>query len=247
MSTGASAHVEDLILAELDDALSTAEHQALNAHAARCARCSSFRLEQRTLHRAAAGRPFSSMDLSLGHDLVWRRLAEPRVARTTAYWRTAWGAVALAAMLAVIAGATLTFGLRQGVARPDSSTVVIARVETDMAIAAGTLTVTERLGADRARQVVVLADLRLLATSTAGLLEIRAQQRGESYGVLAALPALAGVTRAHLEGTFLPLPVNSSEHYDVWIHIEADGRVYESAPILLRITSDRTGTHARPD
>lgn len=247
MTAGASAHVEDLILAELDDALSAAEHQTLNAHAAHCARCSAFRLEQRTLHRAAAGRPFSSMDLSLGRDLVWRRLAEPRVVRATASWQTAWGVVAIAAMLALIAAATLTFGLRQGVARPDSSTVVIAQVETDMPIAAGTLVVTERLGADRARQVVVLADLRLLSTSTTGLLEIRAQQPGESYGVLAVLPALAGVTRAHVEGAFPPLPVNSSAHYDVWIHIEADGRVYESAPILLRITSDRTGTHARRD
>lgn len=242
----ANMHVEDLILAELDDALSAAEQRAIVSHVARCTRCAAFRLDQRRLHRAVAGRTLSSLELQLGHDLVWRRLAEQRVARTTA-WRTAWGAFAFAALLALIAGATFMFGLRQGVARPDSSTVVIAQVDTATPVATGTLTVTERLGPGGTRMVEVVADLRFVAASDTGFVEVRAQQRGESYGVLATVPALVGVSRARVAGFFPPLPDPAKEHYEVWIHIEADGRVYDSARIPLRITADRSGMHARPD
>lgn len=247
MTLNAGEHVDELILAELDDAVGAVERRTIESHVATCPRCASLRMEQRSLQHMLAGPQLSSMDLGRGHDLVWTRLAEPRPARAGGFWRTAWGAVALIATIAVVAGVTLTFVVTQGAARPDTRAVVIAQQDVSVASGVGTVTITERLGTDGSRQVVVATDLRLVPSPTTGVLEIRAQQTGESYGVLATVPSLTGVSRVRIEGILPPLPANANDHYDVWIHLEVDGRMYDSPPIPLRLTSDRTGMHARSD
>ncbi len=105
---------------------------------------------------------------------------------------------------------------------------------------------TERPRADGVRQVIVAADLRLSPPPTEGLLEIRVQRVGENYGVLATLTALAGVSRAHIEGAFPSEPAPSADRYFISVHLETDGSVYDSTPLPLRVTGDRMGLHARP-
>jgi hypothetical protein len=246
MTLDQGEHVDELILAELDGALSAVERKTIESHVMRCDRCAATRMEQRSIQNTVAGPPISSMDLARGHDLVWRRLVEPRLAPAAGFWRSAWSAVALAATIALVVGVALTFIVTQSAARPDSRAVVIAQQAVAVGPGAGTVTVTERLGPDSARQVVVASDLRFAPSPTKGVLEVRLQRTGESYGILAAIPTLAGVSAARTEG-IVPPPASASDHYDVWVHVEIDGRVYDSAPIPLRITSDRTGTHARPD
>lgn len=243
-----ASHVEGLILAELDNDLGALDRKTMESHVRQCAECAGFRMDQRALQRAVAGPPLSPIELESGHDLVWRRLSEARVARGRALWRTAWNSLALIAMGAFIAGVTLTFGLTRGAAEPDSTTAVVARQEISLSQAVGTITVVERLGADRIRQVVVMTDLRLEPAPTGGVLEIRTQKVGEGYGILATVPTLTGVSHANIEGAFSLLQAGTnSAHYDVWVLIEADGVTYQSSPIPLRISSDRAGLHARLD
>lgn len=247
MRENSGDHVEDLILAELDRRLDPAEATVLGSHILTCARCAGFRMEQRALHQSVAGPAVPSMELARAHDLMWSRIAHPVVVPAAGFWRTARGATALMAVAALAVGVVLVLGLTQGVARPDTRTVVVAQQEISLTQGGGTLTVTERLGPDGARQVVVTTDLRLAPAPAAGSLEIRAQETGESYGVLATIPALAGVSHAHVEGSFPALPSGTRSLYSVSVHLEADGRADDSPAILLRITSDRTGVHAQTE
>lgn len=246
MTIDQNEHVEALILAELDGTLGAADSTTIASHVLRCPRCAGLRMEQRALHQALAGRPLTSRDLDRGHDLVWRRLAQPRVAPGGGFWRGGWGRIALAATVALVAAAALGFGVAQNAARPDRATVVVAETEVVLAGATGTLTVTEGPRADGVRQVIVTADLRLSPPPTGGLMEIRIQRAGESYGVLATAPVLTGVSRAHVEGVFPSDPAASGERYFISVHLETDGVVQDSTPVPLRITSDRMGVHARP-
>ena len=246
MTLNQGEHVDELILAELDGALSAVERKTIESHVMRCDRCAATRMEQRSMQNTLAGPPVSSMDLTRGHDLIWRRIAEPRLAEATGFWRTAWTAVTLAATIALVVGVALTFIVTHGAARPDSSAAVIAQQDLALGAGVGMVTVTERLGPAVARQVVVTSDLRFAPAPGSGVLQIRLQRTGETYGILAAVPSLAGVTSTRIEG-IVPPPASASDHYDVWVHVEIDGRVYDGAPISLRITSDRSGTHARRD
>lgn len=247
MTANSGDHVEDLILAELDRGLNSVERGVVGSHILTCADCARFRMEQRALQQSVAGRSVPSMELSRAHDLIWSRIAQPRVVPAGGFWRTAWGATALTLAVVIAVGLVLALGLTQGVARPDTRTIVLAQQDISLTPGGGTLTVTERLGPDGARQVVVTADLRLAPPPAEGLLEIRTQQIGESYGVLARAPVLAGVSHAHIEGSFPALPRGASGHYNVSVHLEADGRAYDSTPIPLTITSDRTGVHAQTE
>jgi len=239
-------HVDALIFAELDGTLEAAESKTIALHVLQCSRCASLRMEQRALQLSLAGPPLTSMDLDRGHDLVWRRLAQPRVAPAGGFWRGGWGGVVLAATVALVAAVALGFGVAQSAARPDLGTAVVVQSDVVLAGATGTLTVTERPRTDGARQVVVTTDLRLSPPPTDGVLEIRVRRAGESYGILAAAPVLTGVSRVHIGGAFPSEPAVSGERYFIWVHLETDGVTQDSTPIPLRITSDRIGVHARP-
>ena len=246
MTINLNEHVDALIFAELDGTLGAADGRTIATHVLQCPQCAGLRMEQRALAQALAGQPLTSADLNRGHDLVWRRLAQPRIAPGGAFWRGGWGGAALAATVALVAAVALGFGVAQNAARPDLATVVVAETEVVLGGAAGTLTVTERPRADGVRQVIVTADLRLSPRPTDGLLEIRVQRAGERYGVLATAPVLTGVSHVHIGGAFPSEPIVTGERYFIWVHLEMDGVVQDSTPVPLRITSDRMGVHARP-
>lgn len=246
MTIGQNEHVDALIFAELDGTLGAPESKAITTHVLRCPQCAGLRMEQRALHQALAGQPLTSMELGRGHDLVWRRLAQPRVAPAGGFWGARWGGAALAATIALVAAVALGFGVVQNAARPDLATVVVSESEVLLEGATGTLTVAERPRADGLGQVIVTVDLRLSPRPTSGLMEIRFQRAGESYGILGTAPGLTGVSRLHIGGAFPSDPAPSGERYFISVHLETDGVVQDSTPVPLRITSDRTGMHARP-
>lgn len=90
--------------------------------------------------------------------------------------------------------------------------------------------------------VLISAELTLTNQRT-GTAELRFAPRGEPYGVLAAVPDLAGATKVRIENR-LP-QINAVTVIEIWLHIE-DGRALDSAPLIVQIEPRHGGLRARP-
>lgn len=245
----AGRRVEELIFAELDDALTQEEERELHGHLAACEPCQRLRLRQRSLHAGLAGRRNDYRATARAEERVWRRLEEARTPgppRVGADWRALLTLVAVA--LALFVGIGILVATRVDVASPVPEREEIAALAFVFTGGRGSLQVEQgRAAAHPRSDTGVLARTWLeFDAPTDGLAEIRVREPGQpSYGILARAD-LSGTRRASLEGRFPPLRPGESRTWELWTHLETASRVFASEPLAIEVVGTRQGERARP-
>lgn len=240
--------VEELILAELDHALSPREERALTDHVQACVSCRELRLQHQRLHQRI-GVPVEAKIVSRERPRIWERI---EAARRIAPRRTPL--VVLSAVAAVlvlglgIAVALLAGRAQVGVLAPANEEVVRLSFERPDGLA-GTLAVEQGPAVARPGEgtgVAARAEIAFPRKVAAGTAEIRSQAEGEpSYHTLASV-GLATTTRASARGT-LPRPEGTEPVvYRLWVHIETDEGTFDTQPLVIDLIPLKSGERARP-
>lgn len=242
--------VEDLILVEIDGALTAEEQAALAEHLRECDACRALSARHGRLHerlRASSGVPIPQ----IVRDEIWAGVASRRAAPQR------WGlglvgqlAVAVVVLL-VAALASFVLVERTRVAAPTPVREVV--VATDFVLpggGSGTLTIEQGSAfASPGEQIGVgaRAELRFARPPASGSAEIRFRREGDaSYGLLGSAPDLTGSSRLSFGGLFPRLQENRPATYEVWLHLISDAGTADSTPVLIDVTATRRGLEARP-
>ncbi len=235
--------VEELIIGATDETLSEAAQAALRTHLVSCPTCTDLSLQhERLLPRLAA--PIESAT-AMRESLVRVRqaaLAKPRFA-----WARPGAAMALlaGASVALVLAVVASLAIGESVARlqiPERELVserseVLGEDRLVLRVEDGRFAAT----AAQTSGVLISAELTLTRPRT-GIAELRFAPHGEPYGVLAAVPDLAGATKLRIENR-LP-QVDSVTVIEIWLHMD-DGRALDSAPLTVQIEPSHGGLRAR--
>jgi hypothetical protein len=237
--------VEDLVLADLDDALDAATGRALREHIGSCMTCARIAYEQRRIASALATPPNSGETerARLANlDRIRSRRTKAPVARFVASLSVGLGLLLITVVATVLiseGAADPTIPVReQLVERADhvGNAAVTLVVEDGRAVA--------RPGASTS--VVVRADVRFAEPPTRGFLEVRIRREGEEfYGIVARAPSLVGASRSTIEGQLPAADRGPSAVYLVWLHVEYDAGDYDTAPITIEVYAVAGGERGR--
>lgn len=239
--------VEELILAELDQALPPNSEVAFEEHLRGCVACRELRVRHRRLHERLRTPP-EPRTVERAREQIWAGIASrrsaPRRSRAGPLARLAF----VAAVLLAAAAVSPLLAERVPVAAPAREEVT--RLGFDLpGGGAGTLFIEQGSALARAGEEVGVgarAELLFDRAVPAGAAEIRFQGEGDhSYGVLGAAPDLAGVTRMRFGGTFPRPPGGLPVTYRVWVHLEAQGLTLDTQMLHIDVLPLPRGERAR--
>jgi Putative zinc-finger len=235
--------VEDLIIGATDGALSQASQAALRTHLLSCPTCTELSSE----HARLAQRLATPVESPAAMRESLARVRQAASAKPRPAWARPGSAIALLAGVsaALVVALLASLAIGESVARlqiPERELVsersellggdrLVLRVEDGRFAATGAQT----------SGVLISAELTLASPRT-GRAELRFAPRGEPYGVLAAVPDLAGATRVRIENRLSQ--VDALTVVEIWLHLE-DGQLLDSAPLAVQIEPSHGGLRAR--
>lgn len=238
--------VGELISAEIDDALSLAEAEALDAHLRTCDACRALRASLRgAQQRLRAGMPRpTELERARRYSLARIRSAANRRSWLAGLPRGL--SVVTAALLLVVAAIAWPRTPAANPSVPEREVVATRSSELSW----GTVTLTVEQGSAAARPgdnvgVLSRAEIRFRAPATGGSVEIRAREPGDAYGILATSRSIAGATLLRLEGPLPALDRGQVRTYELWVHLELNGTPTDTQPIVLQVEGVAGGTRAR--
>jgi hypothetical protein len=243
------APVEDLILAELDQALSRQLGRALEEHLRICGSCRELQARHRRLHERLRA-PVEERLLARVRSEVWAGISSRRTAATKSVPALLPQLALVAALIALAALTGTLLAERVQVAAPAPAREEVARMSFDLPEGgSGTLLIEQGAALARPGEEVGVgarAEVRSARAIRAGSAEIRFQGEGDlSYGILGAAPDLAGLSRTSFGGTFPRPPGITVLTYRVWVHLEADGATLDTQPLLIVVMPLQAGERAR--
>jgi hypothetical protein len=236
--------VEDVIIDATDGTLSEALQAALGAHLVNCSTCTDLSREhERLLQRLAT--PIESAT-AMRESLA--RVRQAALAKPQVGWARPGAVIALlaSASVALVLAVLASLAIGESVARlqiPERELVserseMLGEDRLVLRVEDGRFAAT----AAQTSGVLISAELTLTNPRT-GSAELRFAPRGEPYGVLAAVPDLAGATKVRIENR-LP-QINAVTVIEIWLHVE-DGQALDSAPLVVQIEPSHGGLRARP-
>lgn len=237
--------VGELLSAEIDRALSAEESTALHAHLLACEMCRNLRASLLSVQtRVRVGEPRANEVIRAQQESLARIITVRQ--HTSLVATLAHGAlVVAAALVAIVALAMWPRTPSANPAIPERE--LVATRTSDTALGTVTLTIEQGRFAARPRQnigVTTRAEIRL-NVATEGSAQIRIEEPGETYGILATTPNVAGATLVRLDGALPPLDPGESHDYKVWVHLETTAGMYDSEPLLIRVEGSPDGERAR--
>jgi hypothetical protein len=235
--------VEDLIMSASDGTLDKASHAVLRTHLVDCPTCTNLSREhERLLQRLAA-----TIENSTAMRESLARVRQAALAKPRDPWARPAAALSLlaGASVALVLAVLASFAIVESVARlqiPQRELVsehseLLGEDRLVLRVEYGRFAAT----AAQTSGVLISAELTLTNVRT-GTAELRFAPRGQPYGVLAAVPDLAGATKVRIENR-LP-QVDALTVIEIWLHLE-DGQELDSAPLAVEIEPSHGGLRAR--
>lgn len=225
------AHVEDLLLLELDGALPQEELAGYQEHLASCRRCRRLREQHHAIQRALAD-PGDDVEAQRRRslDLIRAGLASPPRRARSATGRLA---LTLAAVLVLLlAGAITATAVYPAFVRHPVAVTSLAMVGATVELVAETE--GPPIVGGGASPVVIVAHLRF-AAERSGRLTLMASE-GSGPPVTLTDAVLSHATRGSLEARLPSSEQEGGHSYRVWLRFESDALVTESSRATIEVT-----------
>ena len=237
--------VEDLIISATDGTLSQASQAALRTHLLRCPACAELSSE----HARLAQRLATQVESAAAMRESLAQVRHAASAKPRPGWARPGSAIALLAGLsaALVVAVLASLAIGESAARlqiPERELVS----ERSEALGEDRLVLRVEDGrfaatAAQTSGVLISAELTLASPRT-GKAELRFAPRGEPYGVLAAVPDLAGATKVRIENR-MP-QVDALTVIEIWLHLEGGPAALDSERLAVQIEPGHGGLRARP-
>jgi hypothetical protein len=236
--------VEDLIIGATDGTLSEASQASLRTHLDSCSTCAELSSE----HARLAQRLATPVESPAAMDESLARVRQAASAKPRLAWARPRSAIALLAGVtaALVVAVLASLAIGESVARlqiPERELVserseLLGEDRLVLRVEDGRFAAT----AAQTSGVLISADLTLSGPRT-GRAELRFAPPGEPYGVLAAVPDLAGATRVRIENR-MP-QVDALTVVEIWLHTEDGPAVLDSERLAVQIEPSHGGLRAR--